>query len=134
MTSSIRLRFVRLCLAVCLLLYGCERQYLLSHEMILQEEIKNLPSRYGSSTYLYCYIILMLCRRKSGTRASAISDPVIIDARIMTNLTSLLKQDQDELAKLIVQFLHAFVFEASLVESYEADNFILRNSDTLAAW
>ena len=52
----------------------------------------------------------------------------------MSILSSLLKQGLDELSKLIVQFLHSFVFEASLVEGYEADNFILRNSLTLTAW
>lgn len=45
-----------------------------------------------------------------------------------------LAQGLDQLSLLVVQFLYAFVSEASLVESYEADNFILRNSDTLSAW
>jgi hypothetical protein len=52
----------------------------------------------------------------------------------MLTLKIILEQEQDELSKLIVQFLYAFVSEASLVESYEADNFILRNSETLSAW
>ena len=73
-------------------------------------------------------------RRKTGGRASAVSDPIVIDARIMSTLRILLDQEQDELSKLILYFLHAFVSEASLVESYEADNFILRNSGTLSAW
>ncbi|KAI0703614.1 hypothetical protein BC835DRAFT_1483812 [Cytidiella melzeri] len=108
--------FIRLSLGLCLLLYGCERQYLLSQKIILQEEISHLPSR-----------------RKAGARASAVSDPVIVDPRIMNTLASLLNQEMDGLSKLIVQFLYAFVSEASLVESYEADNFILRNSSTLSA-
>ncbi|KAI0093920.1 hypothetical protein BDY19DRAFT_989447 [Irpex rosettiformis] len=108
--------FVRLCLAVCLLLYGCDRQYLLSQRIVQEEEIKSLPSR-----------------RKTGGRASAISDPVIVDTQIMVILSSLLKQNLDELSKLIIQFFYAFVFETPLVEAYEADNFILRNSATLTA-
>lgn len=52
----------------------------------------------------------------------------------MTAMTSLLEQELDEISLLVIQFLYAFVCEASLVEPYEADNFILRNSATFYAW
>lgn len=44
------------------------------------------------------------------------------------------EQHVDELSCLLAKFLNAFVNEASLVESYEVDNFILRNCTTLSAW
>lgn len=117
---------------MCLLLYGCDRQYLLSQNLVLEAEIKALPSRCVSRAYILYYAHVY--RRKTGARASAVSDPVIVDARVMSILSSLLKQGLDELSKSVVQFFHSFVFEASLVEGYEADNFILRNSLTLTTW
>lgn len=52
----------------------------------------------------------------------------------MAAVASLLEQELDEISLLAIQFLYAYVCEASLVESYEADNFILRNSATFYAW
>jgi hypothetical protein len=40
------LRFVRQSLSTCLLLYGCSRDTLLTCDMILDDEIKDLPSRF----------------------------------------------------------------------------------------
>lgn len=76
----------------------------------------------------------MLHRRKSGTRATAMTDPVIVDPKIVAALQSLLAQRLDEVSLLIVHFLYAFVCQATLVESHEADNFILRNSEVLCVW
>lgn len=77
---------------------------------------------------------LTLHRRKAGTRATAMTDPVIVDPKIVTTLQSLLAQQLDEVSLLIIHFLYAFVCQAALVESYEADNFILRNSEALCTW
>ena len=44
------------------------------------------------------------------------------------------EQHVDELSCLLAKFLNAFIYEAALVESYEVDNFILRNCSTLSAW
>jgi hypothetical protein len=41
-----RLRFIRHSLATCLLLYGCERNVIMSLEMITEDEIRGLPSRF----------------------------------------------------------------------------------------
>jgi hypothetical protein len=45
-------RFIRQTLAVCLLLYGCERNALISTQMIIDGEVKDLPSRRVSLTII----------------------------------------------------------------------------------
>ncbi len=40
----------------------------------------------------------------------------------------------DEVTCLVAKFLLSFVNDAILVESYEVDNFILRNGVTLCSW
>lgn len=62
------------------------------------------------------------------------TDPVIVDSKIMTAVKLYVEQGLDALSSLLAKFLNAFVNETSLVESYEVDNFILRNSTTLSAW
>ncbi len=41
-----RLQIIRQSLATCLLLYGCEREFLLSSGLVLETEIRGLPSRW----------------------------------------------------------------------------------------
>jgi hypothetical protein len=40
-----RVRFIRQTLAICLVLYGCERNLLVTAQMIADDEVKDLPSR-----------------------------------------------------------------------------------------
>ncbi|KAJ3559109.1 hypothetical protein NM688_g537 [Phlebia brevispora] len=94
--------FVRRSLAVCLLLYGCERKHLVELQMIQNEEVMHLPSR-----------------RKVGSRASTLSDPIIVDAKLMAVLKSYVDQQFDDLSCLVAKFLDAFVNGTPLVESYE---------------
>jgi hypothetical protein len=124
--------FIRLSLAMCLVLYGCDRQYLISIDLVKVDEIGHLPSRYAASCGIN--IPLISYRRKIGSRASVITDPVIVDAKLMSAMKSYVEQHIDELSSLLAKFLNAFVNEASLVESYEVDNFILRNCNTVSAW
>lgn len=118
---------------MCLLLFGCDRAYLGKLGMIHDDEVQQLPSRYRR-LHRPSVIMTDYFRRKIGSRASSMSDPIIVDARIMTAIKLYVEQQIDQLSCLVAKFLNAFVNEASLVESYEVDNFILRNCATLCAW
>ncbi|KAG5220464.1 Protein kinase delta type [Salix suchowensis] len=50
----------------------------------------------------------------------------VLDAYIATDI--------DELSSYIIKFLHAFLTESPLLESYEVDNFVLRNGQVLCRW
>lgn len=67
-------------------------------------------------------------------RASALSDPIILNSNLMENLKSYTDTGVDEVSCLVARFLHLYVNGAHLIESYEIDNFILRNGVTLCAW
>ena len=62
------------------------------------------------------------------------SDPVIVDAKIMNAVKLYVDQHLDELSCMLAKFLNAFVSQSAFVESYEVDNFVLRNSATMSAW
>lgn len=52
----------------------------------------------------------------------------------MNALKLYVKGGVDDVSSLITKFLNAFVNESPLVESYEVDNFILRNGPALCSW
>ena len=62
------------------------------------------------------------------------TDPIIVDPKLMTAAKLYVEQHVDELSCLLAKFLNAFVNETQLVESYEVDNFILRNCVALSSW
>ncbi|KAF9815310.1 hypothetical protein IEO21_04673 [Rhodonia placenta] len=107
--------FIRLSLAGCLLVYGCERKHVLDLALIHKEEIDGLPSR-----------------RKLHSRTTTMADPVIVNAELMQALTKYVETGNDEISCFIAKFLNAFVNDVPFVESYEIDNFILRNGNSLA--
>ncbi|KIY43409.1 hypothetical protein FISHEDRAFT_10379, partial [Fistulina hepatica ATCC 64428] len=111
------LRFVRMSLATCLLLYGCDRAKLLSLGLVLQEEVENLPSR-----------------RKMASAATGSMDPIIVDPRITGALFRYLAVNHD-LTCIVAKFLKCLM-ESPFLESYEIDNFVLRNGQLLnsCAW
>ena len=45
LTCISRLTFIRMSLATCLLLYGCDRHYIISLDFVKKEEVDHLPSR-----------------------------------------------------------------------------------------
>ncbi|TDL27495.1 hypothetical protein BD410DRAFT_782583 [Rickenella mellea] len=111
--------FIRQSLATCLLLYGCERRHLLSVGMVKEHEINHLPSR-----------------RKASLRPLPNVDPVIVDIDLIAALTQYVNEADDSICCIIATFLTSFVTEAALLEPFEIDNFILRNSHflTTCAW
>ncbi|EGN95947.1 hypothetical protein SERLA73DRAFT_93794 [Serpula lacrymans var. lacrymans S7.3] len=112
----LRVDLLRKSLATCLLLYGCERSFLRSLGLVTKDDISYLPSR-----------------RKTNTRASKASDPIIVDSAFINILGDYVATGIDEVAGLVAKFLYAFISHAPLVESYEVDNFILRNGSVLCS-
>lgn len=68
------------------------------------------------------------------TRSSMASDPIIIEAELMTALESYIGANIEEVTCVIAKFLKMFVNDSPLLEPYEVDNFILRNGTVLCAW
>jgi hypothetical protein len=68
------------------------------------------------------------------TRVSMASDPIIIDLALMNALECYVEANVEDVTCFIAKFLNGFVTDASLLESYEVDNFILRNGRVLCAW
>ncbi|KAH8106968.1 hypothetical protein BXZ70DRAFT_1003857 [Cristinia sonorae] len=113
------IRFIRQSLGACLLLFGCDRTRLFEIGMLVDDDIGHLPSR-----------------RKMQTRAAEVADPIIVDSALTTALKLYVRGSVDDVSCIIAKFFNTFVNESPLVESYEVDNFILRNSATLSscAW
>lgn len=63
-----------------------------------------------------------------------LTDPIIVDSRLMAVLKSYVEMGVDEVSCLAAAFLNLLVNESPLLESYEVDNFILRNGPTLCQW
>ncbi|KAI1795782.1 hypothetical protein LXA43DRAFT_1163651 [Ganoderma leucocontextum] len=105
---------IRQSLATCLLLYGCDRTFLISSGVILESEIQGLPSR-----------------RKLNARGATVADPIIVNSSIIEALKSYIEMGLDEVSCVAAKFLDAFMHHAALVETYEVDNFILRNGSAL---
>ncbi|KAI0324520.1 hypothetical protein GY45DRAFT_1288775 [Cubamyces sp. BRFM 1775] len=108
------LQLIRQSLASCLLLYGCDRAFLQSSGLIEESEISGLPSR-----------------RKLHARNNTISDPIIVNAGLIDAVRSYVETGSDEVSCLAAKFFDAFMHHAPFVESYEVDNFILRNGSSL---
>ncbi|KAI0831397.1 hypothetical protein BC628DRAFT_1312212 [Trametes gibbosa] len=108
------LQLIRQSLAACLLLYGCDRAFLQSCGLIEESEIRGLPSR-----------------RKLHARNNTITDPIIVNSGLIDALRGYVETGIDEVTCLAAKFLDAFMHHAPFVESYEVDNFILRNGSSI---
>ncbi|KAF5315600.1 hypothetical protein D9611_004713 [Ephemerocybe angulata] len=117
--KSISLAIIRHTFAGCVLIYGCDRADIFASGLLEESEVKDLPSR-----------------RKLGSRALAMDDPIVIDPGILRGVTDYLRLDIHTVNCLIAKFFHLFFTGTSLVASYEVDNFILKNGPLLAdcAW
>ncbi|KAJ7172444.1 hypothetical protein C8R46DRAFT_149097 [Mycena filopes] len=114
------LNFIRKSLGACLLLYGSDRKKIVESELITEEEIDALPSR-----------------RKLNVRGATVTDPIVVHADLMRVLEEYVAARVDEsVACLTAKFLNTFLNDSPFLESYEVDNFILRNGRMLAfcAW
>ncbi|KAK2466896.1 hypothetical protein APHAL10511_001154 [Amanita phalloides] len=113
------LQFIRRSLASCLLLFGCDRKRLIQLEMITDDETRGL-----------------LLRKRSDPRRSLSADPITIDAGMMSALERYIDVNHDDISCVVAIFFNALYAEASFMEAYEVDNFVLRNGQILAksAW
>ncbi len=76
----------------------------------------------------------MECRRKLHGRAATVTDPVIVNSALIDALKTYVETGLEEVSCIAAKFLDAFMHHAPLVESYEVDNFILRNGSSLCTW
>lgn len=113
------LSIIRQSLASCLLLYGCDRNHIVTLGMILVEEIKEFPSR-----------------RKLTVRGSDVVDPINVEPSLLIALGVYAESAVEEVLCLTAKFLNTFLMDSPFLEPYEVDNFILRNGKFLAscAW
>ncbi|KIK57795.1 hypothetical protein GYMLUDRAFT_228917 [Collybiopsis luxurians FD-317 M1] len=113
-TQPEALLFIRLSLATCLLIYGSERQKLQSLGLVTEDDIKDLPHR-----------------RRLGQELQHV-DPIVVDTVLMNVLATYAAAGIDDVTCLIAKFLNTFLTDSPSLESYEIDNFILRNGEMLA--
>ncbi|KAI6150742.1 hypothetical protein BKA82DRAFT_122595 [Pisolithus tinctorius] len=116
-TSTTAVAFVRRALTTCLLLYGCDRRLLLTLDMADKAEVHQLP-----------------VRRKLGVRTEKPADPIIIDQDLMFTLDEYFRCGNEEIAGLAAKFLHSFMMNSPYLETFEVDNFVLRNAKALCSW
>ena len=61
-------------------------------------------------------------------------DPIIVNTRLIESLSIYIENHSNQLRYLLARFLSSFINDATFVESYEVDNFILRNSEFMTKW
>ncbi|KAJ7685226.1 hypothetical protein DFH06DRAFT_1157872 [Mycena polygramma] len=113
------LAFLRKSFGTCLLLYGSDRSRIVELGLITENEVDELPSR-----------------RKLNVRGAGITDPIVIHPDLMIVLENYVTARVDDVCCLAVKFLNTFLNDTPFLESYEIDNFALRNGKMLAicAW
>ncbi|KAJ7449837.1 hypothetical protein FB451DRAFT_1286715 [Mycena latifolia] len=113
------LSFIRKSFGTCLLLYGSDRTRIVELDLIMEKEVDDLPSR-----------------RKLNVRGAAVTDPIIIIPELMNVLEHYITAKVDDVSCSTAKFLDTFLNNSPFLESYEIDNFVLRNGRMLAqcAW
>jgi hypothetical protein len=61
-------------------------------------------------------------------------DPIHMNISFVQALGDYVKARQEDINIIIAKFFYLFIKECSLMESYEVDNFILRNAGVLSSW
>ncbi|KAJ3516626.1 hypothetical protein NLJ89_g1005 [Agrocybe chaxingu] len=113
--ASIALSIIRLSLAACLRIYGCERSSIIDSGLVSLSEVDQLPSR-----------------RKVAVRGSGVVDPVIVSSEVLTALELYIQSNVEDVACFAAKFLNLFLMESPFMEGFEVDNFILRNGKLVA--
>ncbi|KAF7294902.1 hypothetical protein MIND_01028100 [Mycena indigotica] len=110
--------FVRKSLAACLVLFG-DRKNASDLNLLLEPEVAKLPSR-----------------RRINVRTGVVTDPIVIHHELLSALEAYITANNEEVISIAAKFLNAFLNDSPYLESYEVDNFILRNGRMLAkcAW
>jgi len=63
-----------------------------------------------------------------------VPDPIHVDTSFILALGNYVNARQEDISVIVAKFLYLFVKECSLLETYEVDNFILRNAGVLSSW
>jgi hypothetical protein len=61
-------------------------------------------------------------------------DPIHMDISFVQALGDYVKARQKDINIIVAKFFQLFIKECPLMESYEVDNFILRNAGVLSSW
>ncbi len=79
-------------------------------------------------------VITQASDRRTVARAASVSDPIHVDTSFIFGLGNYVNARQEEISVTVARFFYLFVKECSLLETYEVDNFILRNAGVLSSW
>ena len=72
--------------------------------------------------------------RRNVARGATPPDPIHVDTGFVHALGDYVDTRQEEISIMVAKFFYLFVKECSLLESYEVDNFVLRNAGVLTSW
>jgi hypothetical protein len=72
--------------------------------------------------------------RRTVARATSVPDPIHVDTNFIYALGNYVNARQEDINVIVARFLYLFSKECSLLETYEVDNFILRNARVLSSW
>lgn len=101
--------------------------------MIVESEILQLPSRFVLLFWPH-QVIIQMSDRRTFARATPVTDPIHVDTSFITSLGNYVNARQEDISVTIARFFYLFIKECSLLETYEVDNFILRNAGVLSSW
>lgn len=76
----------------------------------------------------------IISNRKTAVRASTVQDPIDFGSQFTSVLGQYALVEMEEVSALIAKFVHLVSTECGFIESYEADNWILRNASVLSEW
>ncbi|KAF4615386.1 hypothetical protein D9613_003079 [Agrocybe pediades] len=113
--ALLSLSIIRQSLAACLRIYGCDRTSIINAGLVFPEEVNDLPSR-----------------RKLAVRTSGVVDPIIIEPGILNSLQQYMETGVEQVPCMVAKFINMFVLESPFLESFEVDNFILRNGKIIS--
>lgn len=104
-------------------------------DLIAEEDVDDLPSRFVVPFLLIRQSSSLSYRRKLNLRGTAVTDPIVIHPDIMNALEQYVSARVDDVTCLAAKFLNTFLNgDSPFLQSYEIDNFVLRNGEMLAQW
>lgn len=102
-------------------------------DLIKGEDVDELPSR-SVIPLMSSQFLQLSCRRKLNVRGAAVTDPIVIHPDLMNALEHYVAARVDDVACLVAKFLNTFLNDSPFLQSYEVDNFVLRNGIMLTQW
>ena len=79
-------------------------------------------------------VIAQAPNRRNVPRGVVVPDPIHVDTGFVLALGDYVNARQEEISIIVAKFLYLFVKECPSLESYEVDNFVLRNAGVLTSW